>query len=94
MLSNFLYLSCGIKYVGESVTYVNSRRTIHRDGKSASKITFNQLKNICQDTEFTFQIVENLSVNDYRNGPKYSEMLEYRLQRECYWIKVIRIVYP
>ena len=94
MLSNFLYLSCGIKYVGESVTYVNSRRTIHRDGKSASKITFNQLKNISQDTEFTFQIVENLSVNDYRNGPKYSEMLEYRLQRESYWIKVIRIVYP
>lgn len=94
MLSNFLYLSCGIKYVGESVTYVNSRRTIHRDGKSASKTTFNQLKNICQDTEFTFQIVENLSVNDYRNGPKDSEMLEYRLQRESYWIKVIRIVYP
>ena len=94
MLSNFLYLSCGIKYVGESVTYVNSRRTIHRDGKSDSKIAFNQLKNICQDTEFTFQIVENLSVNDYRNGPKYSEMLEYRLQRESYWIKVIRIVYP
>ena len=50
--------------------------------------------NICQDTEFTFQILENLPGNGYRNGPKDSEMLEHRLQREGYWIKILRIVYP
>ena len=46
--------------------------TIHR-------CAINQLKNICPGKEFTFYISENLPGNGYRNGPKDSEMLEYRL---------------
>lgn len=80
-------MSCGIQYVGEYVTNANLRMTIHR-------CATNQLKNICPGKEFTFYISENLPGNGYRNGPKDSEMLEYRLKREDYCIKIFRFLYP
>ena len=97
-IHNYIYLlscsSCKIQYVGESVINVNLRMNIHRRGKSGCEICINHFKNVCPGSTFTIQILEKLPGNGYINGIVDPEMLEYRLQREDYWIKTLRTVYP
>ena len=67
---------------------------VYRKGKSGCEISINHYKNVCKNASFTIQILENLPGNGYKNGSKDLEMLEYRLQREDYWIKLLRTSYP
>ena len=97
-LQNYIYLltctGCGIQYVGESITPLNKRMNIHRKGKSGCEIAINHYRNICKNASFRIQILEKLPGNGYKNGAMDLEMLEYRLQREDYWIKTLRTSYP
>ena len=67
---------------------------IHRKGKSGCEISINHYKNVCKNTSFKIQILEKLPGNGYKNGSMDLEMLEYRLQREDYWIETLRTNYP
>ena len=97
-LQNYIYmlccLSCCVQYVGESVVSVNLRMNVHRKGKKGCEIAINHFKNVCPGSKFSVQILEKLPGNGYVNGKVDTKMLEYRLEREDYWIKKCRTVYP
>ena len=69
------------------------RMNIHRRGKSGCENSFHHYRNFCKNTIFSLQVIEKLRGNGYENGIKDNNMLEYRLQREDYWIKTLRTVY-
>jgi len=83
-----------VQYVGESVIPVNKRMNIHRKGKSGCEIAIDHYKNVCPGATFSVQILEKLPGNGYKNGKVDPAMLKYRLEREDYWIKTLRTVYP
>ena len=97
-LQNYIYLltctKCFIQYVGESVITVNRRMNIHRRGKTGCEILIDHFTNVCSGSSFTIQILEKLPGNGYSNGVVDHEMRKYRLEREDYWIKTLRTVYP
>ena len=67
---------------------------IHRKAKSGCEIAIDHFKNVCPGANFTTQILEKLPGNGYKNGTRDLAMLRYRLEREDYWIKKLRTVYP
>ena len=97
-LQNYIYLltcsSCSVQYVGESVICVNKRMNIHRRAKSGCTTFINHYTKICPGASFSIQILEKLPGNGYLNGVVDEKMRDYRLQREDYWIKTLRTVYP
>ena len=97
-LRNYVYLltclSCGVQYVGESIVPVNLRMNVHRKGKSGCEILIDHFSNVCPGSNFSIDILEKLPGNGYTNGSIDAEMRKYRLEREDYWIKTLRTVYP
>ena len=97
-LQNYIYLltclSCYVQYVGESVVPINKRMNIHRRAKSGCTLFINHYTNICRGASFSIQILEKLPGNGYLNGIVDDKMRDYRLEREDYWIKKLRTVYP
>ena len=97
-LQNYVYLltclSCGVQYVGESIVPVNLRMNVHRKGKSGCEILIDHFSNVCPGSNFSIDILEKLPGNGYINGSIDAEMRKYRLEREDYWIKTLRTVYP
>ena len=97
-LRNYIYLltclCCNVQYVGESVIFVNLRMNIHRKGKTGCEILIDHFTNVCPGSSFSIQILEKLPGNGYANGAIDEKMRKYRLEREDYWIKTLRTVYP
>ena len=97
-LQNYVYLltclSCGVQYVGESIVPVNLRMNVHRKGKTGCEILIDHFSNVCPRASFSIDILEKLPGNGYLNGSIDAEMRKYRLEREDYWIKTLRTVYP
>ena len=97
-LQNYIYLltccCCYVQYVGESVIFVNLRMNIHRKGKSGCEVLIDHFSNVCPGSSFSIQILEKLPGNGYTNGVVDEQMRKYRLEREDYWIKTLRTVYP
>ena len=97
-LQNYIYLlsckSCGIQYVGESITPINRRMNTHRTSKSGCTTSINHYREVCPGSTFSIQIIENLPGNGYKNGVMDLDMLQYRLKREDHWMKTLRTVYP
>ena len=97
-LQNYIYVltctCCYVQYVGESICPVHLRMNIHRRGKSGCEIAIDHFKNVCPGATFTILILEVLPGNGYLNGKIDQAMLEFRLQREDYWMKTLRTVYP
>ena len=97
-MQNYIYLlscvSCGVQYVGESITPLHLRVNVHRRGKSGCEIAINHFRNVCPDNNFTVQILEKLPGNGYIDGRIDPDMRQQRLKREDHWIKTLRTVYP
>ena len=97
-MQNYIYVltcsSCCVQYVGESVVPLHLRMNIHRRGKTGCEIAIDHYRNVCPGATFSIQILESLPGNGYHNGVVDPAMLEYRLQREDYWMKTLRTVYP
>ena len=89
-LQNYIYLQicthCGIQYVGESITPLNLRVNNHRIGKSKCEI-------FAKMQHFRSKSLKSCRGNGYGNGIKNNAMLEYRFQREDYWMKTFCTVY-
>ena len=97
-VQNYVYVlqcsSCFVQYVGESAVSLNLRMNIHRKGKSGCEISIDHYKNVCPGATFTIQILELLPGDGYLNGKIDPAMLKLRLEREDYWIKTLRSIYP
>ena len=97
-LQNYIYLlscsSCGLQYVGESISPLNRRMNTHRTAKSGCEISINHYKNVCPGATFKIQIIEKLPGNGYKDGAIDDDMRKYRLKREDYWMKTLRTLYP
>ena len=97
-LQNYIYVlkcsSCHVQYVGESIVPLNLRMNIHRRGKSGCEVSIDHYKNVCPGATFSIQVLEKLPGDGYKNGKMDLAMLKYRLEREDYWMKTLRTVYP
>ena len=97
-LQNYVYMlscsSCGVQYVGESIVPVNLRMNIHRKGKSGCEILIDHFSNVCPDASFSIDILEKLPGDGYKDGTIDDKMRDYRLEREDFWMKTLRTVYP
>ena len=97
-LQNYIYLltclSCYVQYVGESIIPVNKRMNIHRRAKSGCTICIDHFSKVCPGSAFSIQILEKLPGDGYANGTIDDQMRDNRLEREDYWIKRLRTVYP
>ena len=67
---------------------------IHRTSKSGCTLFIEHYSNVCPGATFSIQILEKLPGNGYRDGAIDEEMRTKRLEREDYWMKILRTVYP
>ena len=97
-LQNYVYMltckSCFVQYVGESAIPLHKRINIHRRGKSGCEVLINHFTNVCPNSSFTIQILEVLPGNGYKNGALDLEMMAHRKDREDFWMKRMRTIYP
>ena len=97
-LQNCVYLlscmSCGVQYVGESIIAINKRMNIHRTSKTGCTFMIEHFNNVCPGASFSIQILEKLPGDGYLNGAIDDEIRQLRLQREDYWMKTLRTIYP
>ena len=73
---------------------LNQRMNVHRTGKQGCEISIDHFANVCPKVNFSVQILEKLPGNGYVNGQFDKTMLKTRLEREDYWMKTLRTVYP
>ena len=86
--------NCGIQYVDESITPVNLRTGIHRKSKSGCEHSINHYKNLRKGASFSIRVLEKLEGNDFINGQLDLAIQKLLLQREDYWMKKLRTIYP
>ena len=67
---------------------------IRRKNESGCELVIEHFAFICTNSSFTVQVIEKLIGNGYRNGSKDKKSYAERLQREDFWIKTYRTVYP
>ena len=67
---------------------------IHRKAKTGCERFIDHFKNVCAGASFSVQIIEKLEGDGRTNGIIDPDLRKYRLQRENYWIKTLRTVYP
>ena len=97
-IQNYIYLltcnGCNAQYVGESIIPLHKRMNIHRTAKSGCEIFINHFTEVCPNQTFSIQIIETLQSDGYSNGSRDEELYTERLDREDYWMKTLRTVYP
>ena len=67
---------------------------IHRKGKSGCEVLINHFTNVCPNSSFSIQILEVLPGDGYKDGALDLEMASHRKDREDFWMKTIRVIYP
>ena len=68
---------------------------IHRTSKEGCEEMINHFSHVCPQHTFSIQILEKLNGNGYLpNGEIDEEMRTYRLEREDFWIKTLRTIFP
>ena len=58
------------------------------------EIAINHFTNVCPGAKFSIRVLEKLPGNGYKNGKRDKEMYKYRLEREDFWMKKLRTIYP
>ena len=96
---NIVYLlsceCCNMQYVGETTIALNERMNIHRTSKSGCENFIEHFSEVCSKKSFSIHVIEKLSGDGYDElGEVCSEMRDKRLEREDFWIKTLRTIYP
>ena len=96
---NVVYLlaceGCNIQYNGETTIPLNKRMNIHRTSKKGCEHFIEHFSTVCSGHSFTIQVIEKLPGNGYDElGDVCGDMLASRLEREDYWMKELRTIYP
>ena len=95
---NVVYLltckSCHYQYVGESCIPLHERINIHRTSKSGCEIFIDHFSSCCQGSSFHIQVIEVFEGDGYINGNVGEDMRRIRREREDWWMKTLRTIYP
>lgn len=96
---NLVYLltceGCNIQYVGETTIALHERMNIHRTSKSGCEHFIEHFSDVCSGTSFSIQVIEKLSGDGYDELREVCcEMRDKRLEREDFWMKRLRAIYP
>ena len=96
---NYIYLlscsNCGYQIVGESIVQLNLRMNIYRTAEEGCEEFIHHFSNNCPNATFSIQIIEKLKGTGYlQNGDIDEDMRSYRLEREDFWIKTLRTIFP
>ena len=83
-----------MQYGGETILPLHKRMNIDRKNTSGCAVMIDHFTNVCPNSSFSIQILEELDGNGYKNGARDKEVHLKRLDREDYWIKTLRTVYP
>ena len=103
--SNVVYLitckGCSVQYVGETFQELHHRFNEHRsrirnfNKSSSTTILVDHLNGPCKDAGFEVNIIEKLPGNGQdKEGRMDTNMSHKRREREAYWMKELRTVYP
>ena len=95
---NLVYLltckKCNMQYVGETTIKLSNRMNIHRTSKTGCEHMINHKQNSCPGASFSIQVIEHFKGNGYKGKQVCPEARKIRVEREDYWIKELRTVYP
>ena len=95
---NLIYLlscnNCNIQYVGETAIPLHKRINIHRKAKTGCEYVIKHFKETCAGASFSIQILEKFVGTGYSNNKVDPADRLKRLDREDYWIKTLRTIYP
>ena len=74
---------------------LNKPMNIHHTSKKGCEHIIYHFQECCNTSSFNIQILEVLEGSRYtETGELDKEMTEKRLEREQYWIKILRTYYP
>ena len=94
---NLIYLltcdTCNMQYVGETTTALNLRINNHRKSKKGCEHIINH-NEYCSNVSFNIQVLEIFSESGYIDKIICPKERENRLNKEDFWIKTLRTVYP
>jgi hypothetical protein len=85
---------CHYQYVGESCIPLHERINIHRTSKSGCEIFIDHFSSCCQAQSFYIQVIEVFEGDGYTNGKVDEDMRRIRREREDWWMKTLRTIYP
>ena len=74
--------------------YSASQENIHRTATSGCEIFIDHFANCCKGASFTIQVIEIFQGDGYKNGTVDPDMRAFRKEREDWWMKTLRTVYP
>ena len=83
-----------MQYVGETTIKLSNRMNIHRTSKTGCEHMINHKQNVCPGASFSIQVIEHFKGNGYKGKQVCPEARKIRVEREDYWIKELRTVYP
>ena len=86
--------NCYVQYVGETALPLHKRINIHRTAKQGCEYFIKHYRNDCVGSSFFIQILEVFQGSGYINGQLCTTAREKRLEREDFWAKTLRTVYP
>ena len=76
-----------MQYVGRHFTPLNLRMNINMRENSRCEVPIDHYNDVCKTVTFSIKVIEKVLGNGYENRIKDNAMLEYRFQREDYWMK-------
>ena len=95
---NLVYLltcdTCNIQYVGETVLPLHKRINIHRKAKTGCEHMIKHYKEDCVGSSFSIQVLEVFPGSGYVNNKVCPIDRAKRLEREDYWMKILRTKFP
>ena len=95
---NVVYLltckKCRYQYVGESCIPLHKRINIHRTSESGCEIFINHFSTCCIASSFSIQVIEVFEGDGYKDGVVDEDMRRIRREREDWWMKTLRTIYP
>ena len=95
---NLIYLltcsNCNLQYVGETTLPLHKRINIHRVAKTGCQHIIDHFKTSCKGSGFSIQIIEKFVGTGYNNNKVDADARNKRLEREDFWIKKLRTLFP
>ena len=95
---NLVYLltckNCLYQYVGETCIPLHERINIHRTAKSGCEIFIDHFSSCCIAQSFNINVIEIFEGDGYKNGRVDEDMRGIRREREDWWMKTLRTIYP
>ena len=95
---NVIYLltckNCHYQYVGETCIPLHERINIHRTSKSGCEIFIDHFSSCCVAQSFYINVIEIFEGDGYLDGKVDEDMRRIRREREDWWMKTLRTIYP